>query len=216
MKKGDFVKVDFVGKVAATDEIFDLTSEELAKKEGIHNPKQEYGPILIIIGASMTIPGVEKQLEKMKKGEEREFNVNPSEGFGHRRPELLKIVSITKFFKEKINPAPGIFVTIDNKQAKIQSVSGGRVRVDFNHPLASRELHYKIKITEVIEKPVDKVKEITEHFTIKCEPELTEGNLTIKTDKKMPPVVEKLLEKWINDWVKEVKEIAFSTKEIKK
>ncbi|MBU0899072.1 MAG: peptidylprolyl isomerase [Nanoarchaeota archaeon] len=218
MKKGDFVKIDFVGKVAATGEIFDLTNEELAKKEGIHNDKQKYGPILIIIDSGMTIPGVEKQLEEMKNGEEKEFDVKPTEAFGHRRPELLKIISIAKFFKEKINPVPGAFVTIDNKQAKIQSISGGRVRVDFNHPLASRELHYKLKIVEAIEKPLEKVKAIIDHFTIKCETEYDEkdSKITIKTEKKMPHVVEKLLEDWIKKWVSEIKSINFLLKEKKK
>jgi len=215
MKKGDFIKIEFVGTVSATGEIFDLTSEELAKKEGIHNPEQKYGPVLIIVGANIMVPGVEKQVEQMNVGEEREFDVKPSEGFGHRKPEMMRIISITKFFKEKMNPVPGMFVNIDGMQAKVQAVSGGRVRVDFNHPLASRELHYKIKIVATVDEPLERTKEIAEHFKIKCETELTEGVLTIKTEKKMPQVVEKILEGWIKEWVKEIKEIKFATKEEK-
>jgi FKBP-type peptidyl-prolyl cis-trans isomerase 2 len=41
MKKGDFVRIDFVGRLAATGEIFDLTSEEIAKKEGVYDEKQK-------------------------------------------------------------------------------------------------------------------------------------------------------------------------------
>jgi len=216
MKKGDFVKIDFVGRVSATGEIFDLTSEEQAKKEGIYNEKQRYGTVLVIVGSGMMIPGVEKQLETMKPGDEKEFDVKPSEGFGHRKPELMRIISITKFYKEKINPMPGIFVTIDNRQAKVQSVSGGRVRVDFNHPLASRELHYKIKIVEEIKNPAEKAKAIAEHFTIKCGAEVKEGKLILTTEKKLPDVVEKLLKDWIEKWITDIKSVSFIPKNEKK
>ncbi|MFH1445357.1 MAG: peptidylprolyl isomerase [Nanoarchaeota archaeon] len=213
MKNGDFIKMDFVGRLVATGEIFDSTSEEQAKKDGVHDPKQKYGPILIIIGASMTVPGVEKHLMEMRVGEEREFDVKPSEAFGQRSPELMRVLPINKFIKEKINPVPGMFVTIDHRQAKIQSVSGGRIRVDFNHPLASRELHYKIKITELIENPLEKAKTIADYFAIKCEAELKEDALTIKTEKKAPAIVEKLLGDWIKKYITDIKSIAFVSKE---
>ena len=33
MKEGDFVKVEYVGRVTGTNEVFDVTSEEIARKE---------------------------------------------------------------------------------------------------------------------------------------------------------------------------------------
>ncbi|RLJ09464.1 MAG: peptidylprolyl isomerase, partial [Candidatus Aenigmatarchaeota archaeon] len=138
IKEGSFVEIDYVGRVEGTNEIFDLTSEEVAKKEGIYNPKQKYGPVLVIIGANMIIPGVEEQLKNMKPGEEKEFVVEPKKAFGERNSKLVKVISLMEFKKEKIDPVPGMFITIDGLQAKVQSVSGGRVRVDFNHPLAGK------------------------------------------------------------------------------
>ena len=75
MKEGDFVHIDYVGRLSATGEIFDLTDAELAKKEGIYSEKTRYGPALVIMGAHMVIPGIEKQLLQMKVGEGREFVV---------------------------------------------------------------------------------------------------------------------------------------------
>jgi FKBP-type peptidyl-prolyl cis-trans isomerase 2 len=213
MKHGDFVKMDFVGRVIATNEVFDVTSEEVAKKEGVHNPKHKYGPILVIIGAGMVVPGVEKHLMEMKVGEEREFTVKPGEGFGMRSPQMIRIISMANFIKDKINPVPGAFVDIDGRQARIQSVSGGRVRVDFNHPLAGKELSYKVRIMEEITKALDKAKALLENYGIEAEPQLTESKLTIKSGKPLNQFVERILSETIKKWVKEIKETRFVSEE---
>jgi FKBP-type peptidyl-prolyl cis-trans isomerase 2 len=210
MKEGDFLKVEYIGKVASTNEIFDLTDEETAKKEGIHNPGQKYGSVLVILGAGMIIPGVEEKLKEMKLGQEKEFEVQPEKAFGKRDVKRIKIVSIANFVKQKINPVPGAFVDINGRQAKIQSVSGGRVRVDFNHPLAGKDLKYKIKTVNVIEKPLERIKAILDYYRLPAEVKLEEGKLDIKTKENVQEIVRKLLTDIITKWVKDVKKIEFS------
>ena len=185
MKKGDFIKIEYTGWVSSTGEVFDLTSEEEAKKLGVFNPKHKYGPALVIVGAGIAVPGVEAQLEQMKFGEEKQFEVEPGQAFGNRDPRLIKDISMSKFLEQNINPIPGSFVTIDNRQAKIQSVAGGRVRVDFNHPLASKQLRYKIKIVQEIKSTLEKAKALIEHNNMKCDVDLKETNLTLKFEKKI-------------------------------
>ncbi len=209
MQKGDFLKIEYLGRIAATGEVFDLTDEALARKEGIHNPKQRYGPVLVIIGSGMTVPGVEKQLLQMKPGDEREFDVSQEEGFGRREPRLIKIVSYRKFIGQKINPVPGIFVNIDGRNARIQSVSGGRVRVDFNSPLAGKELRYKVRIVKCLTGAQESVQAMLEHYGIKASALLKEGGLTIKTEQKLPDQVRNLLSREITRWIKEVKKISY-------
>jgi FKBP-type peptidyl-prolyl cis-trans isomerase 2 len=209
MKEGDFVRIEYVGRVSGTNEIFDLTSEDLARKEGIRNPKYRYGPVLVVIGARMIVPGVERKLLEMKPGEEREFDVPPEEGFGKRDVKRIKIVSTANFIRQKINPVPGRFVEINGRQAKIQSVSGGRVRVDFNHPLAGKSLRYKVKIVEVIEKPLERAKAILDYYRLECEAGLENGVLEVKTRETVQEPVRKLLSGVITRWVKEIKEVKF-------
>jgi FKBP-type peptidyl-prolyl cis-trans isomerase 2 len=216
MQKGDFVRIDFVGKVTATGEIFDLTIEEIAKKEGIYNEKQHYGPALVIMGASMVVPGVEKKLEQMQPGGEKEFVLGPEEAFGRRDPKLIKIISKGMFTNQKINPVPGIFVTINGKQAKVQNVTGGRIRVDFNHPLAGKELSYRVKIVEQIKGTLDKAKAMIEYYGIKAEAKHEGQKLDISTVKPLPDVVKKIMEDKMKEWIKEIKEIKFFSKEKEK
>ena len=211
MQKGDFVKIEFTGRVEPTGEIFDLTDEELAKKEGIHNPKHRYGPVLVVVGEGMVVPGVDKELEKMKPGEEKEFSLGPKEAFGQRNVKLIKIVSMSNFIKQNINPTPGTFVNINGRQAKVQSVSGGRVRVDFNHPLANREVKYKVRITEEIRDPLKKAMELMDYYGIKADVSLEGTKAGVKTETPMPDVVKKLMESKLKEWVKEIKSVEFSS-----
>ena len=43
IKKGYFIELDYIGRIKEDGRVFDLTSEDAAKKEGLHNPKQSYG-----------------------------------------------------------------------------------------------------------------------------------------------------------------------------
>jgi len=209
MQKGDFVEIEFIGRIAATGEVFDVTSAEEAKKAGVYNDKQNYGPALVIIGAGMVVPGVESQLKEMKPGEEREFEVKYEQAFGKRNPKLLKIISRSKFLEKNINPVPGLFVDIDGMQARIRNVSGGRVVVDFNHPLAGRDLKYKVKIVRQIKDALEKVNVLFKHYNLKAEASLKEGILTVKTEKEMPKPAKELIERLIKKWISEIKEIKF-------
>lgn len=47
-------------------------------------------------------------------------------------------------------------------KGKVLTVSGGRVRVDFNHPYAGKHLVYEVEVVEKIEDPIDKVKALIE------------------------------------------------------
>jgi len=215
MQKGDFVEIDYVGRIAATNEIFDLTIEEIAKAEGVYNEKHKYGPALVIMGADMVVPGIEKRLEEMKPGDEKEFLLKPEEAFGRRDTDLIKIISMAQFIKQKINPVPGMFVTINGVRAKVQNVTGGRIRADFNHPLAGKELKYRLKLVKKIDGTLEKAREIIGFYGIKAEFSMEGEKLMVSTVKPLPEIIRKLVEEKVREWIKEIKQIHFSSKEKK-
>lgn len=208
MNNGDFIEIEFVGKVKATGEIFDLTNEEVAKKQGIFNEKQRYGPQTVIIGAGSVVPGVEEQLRKMGPGEEKEFDVPYAKAFGARNPKLVRILPLAKFYQQKINPVPGAFVNIDGRTCRVQSVSGGRVRVDFNHPLSNKDLHYKLKLVKKITGTKEKTQAILGMYGVEGGISLAGESAKIKL-KKRNPVVEKFLGSEIKKWIKDLKKVDF-------
>jgi FKBP-type peptidyl-prolyl cis-trans isomerase 2 len=216
MQDGDFLKIEYVGRIASTGEIFDLTDEALARKEGIHAKGQKYGPVLVILGSRMAGPGVEKNLIEMKPGEEREFSVTQDDGFGRRDSRLVKIISLQRFTAQKISPVPGIFLNIDGRHAKVQSVSGGRVRVDFNSPLAGKDLKYKVRLVCMITGVTEKASAFLEHFGVEAKVRFEETALIIETEKKVPEAARTILTRELTRWIPEAKKITFvSTADIK-
>jgi len=50
VKKGDFILVEYVGKVKETGEVFDTTQEEVAKEERLYKEGEIYEPKLVVVG----------------------------------------------------------------------------------------------------------------------------------------------------------------------
>ncbi|MCK5373209.1 MAG: FKBP-type peptidyl-prolyl cis-trans isomerase, partial [Candidatus Aenigmarchaeota archaeon] len=84
MKDGDFVNIDFVGRIKESGEIFDLTDEALAKESGIYNPQTRYGPVTVIIGAGQILKGLEDKVKIIKAKDTAEVDLAPKDAFGNR------------------------------------------------------------------------------------------------------------------------------------
>ena len=163
MQKGDFIKLRYIGRME-TGEIFDLTDEEVARKEGIHNPNVKYGDLPVIVGANFLVKGLDDAMLKLNVGDKKDIELKPEEGFGQRNQELVRTVPKKTFKDQRVEPRPGMIVDFGGMKGRIQSVDAGRVRVDFNNPLAGHTVKYHIEILEKIEEPTEKIKAILEFF----------------------------------------------------
>jgi len=163
MEKGDVIRINYIGRLE-NGEIFDLTYEDVAKKEKVHSSHIKYKPVPVIVGAGFVIPGVDNAIKGMKVNDKKSITVQPKEGFGERDPKLIHVVPQNTFKDQKVEPRQGMIVDFSGMKGRIQSVTGGRVRVDFNNPLAGKTLKYDIEIVEKIDDPVEKVKGVFEFF----------------------------------------------------
>ncbi|MCK5321710.1 MAG: FKBP-type peptidyl-prolyl cis-trans isomerase [Candidatus Aenigmarchaeota archaeon] len=215
MEKGDFVEIEYIGQIQGSQEIFDLTNEKIAKETGIFNPNVKYGPMKIIVGKKMMLPPLDKAIEKMKISEEKEITINKEDGFGNRDLKMIKIISLNNLKKQNINPIAGQFLNFGNLQGKVISVNSGRVRIDFNHPLAGKNLVYKLKLTKKIENKKDMVETICENI-IKITPEidLKTTSLTLKTKIKIPDKLKTELKAEITKYIKDIKLIKIEEQEV--
>jgi len=183
----EFVKVTYTGREKETGRIFDTNDEKVAKENNIYDAKFNYKPALMILGKNQLIKGFEEALEKMKPGEEKIVEIPPEKAYGQRKASLVRLIPLQAFKKSKIDPKPGMILQLDATPARVQSVSGGRVRVDFNHELAGKTLIFNIKLVEKIEKQEDKIKEIVKQvFPFEENPEIKikEKDVEIKISKK--------------------------------
>jgi peptidylprolyl isomerase/FKBP-type peptidyl-prolyl cis-trans isomerase SlyD len=209
MKSGDWILINFLGQVKATGEVFDLTKEEDARKHDLYDEEKKYGPVLVIVSGGMIIPGVEKHLLEMRIGETKEFDVPPAEALGPRRPELMRVFSIAKFMQQKITPFPGLVLNIDGRNAKVLSVAGGRVRMDFNHPLAGKELHYRIEIVELVKETKKQIESLLRYYNVEGKVTITGKKASISPEKEPNPMIKKLIEETLKKWCPGVGSINF-------
>ena len=204
MKKGDFVKIDFIGRLES-GEIFDLTNEEIAKEHNIHNPNVKYKPITVILGAGFVVPGLDKALLDLNVGDKKEVVVKPEEAFGIRNPEMIRTVPERAFEGKHI--VPGMVVDFGNARGRIQSISAGRVRVDFNHPLAGKILKYEVDVKEHIDDQIQQVEAILDFFGIEPRLYMIPGAYEIEAD-PAPPAKEKI-SNLIIEYVEGVNKVRF-------
>jgi FKBP-type peptidyl-prolyl cis-trans isomerase 2 len=166
VKEGDFIRLEYTGKVQETGNVFDTTDENVAEEASIKLDSKSYGAIPIIVGGGHVLKGLDEALIGMEEGEEKTVDITPEEGFGLRDPKLLQLIPMGEFKKQGMKPEVGMAITSDGVTGIIRSVSGGRVRVDFNHELAGKNLVYNIRVVKEIEDDVDKVKSMIElHYS---------------------------------------------------
>jgi len=181
MEAGKMVLVNFTGRVVASNAIFETTEEKKAIEAGAFDQNKKYKPELIVIGSGEMLKPIEEALGKMNIGEEKKIVLKPQEAFGERNQKLIGIVPLHDFQERKINPSPGLMIEMNDRVGKVQSVSGGRVRVDFNHPLAGKEVEFELKIEKELKGTEEKIQGLFEKF-FGVIPE-SEKKLLIKEDR---------------------------------
>jgi len=149
MEKGDIVYVEY--DAYADDKLFDTTHEEMARENDLYDEDQKYGPMPTIIGGGRLVKGFEKALIEARIEDEKDVVFGGDDGFGKRDPRLVETLSIREFRRNRIEPQVGIEVNIRKRKGTIIAVTAGRVIVDFNNPLAGKELKYHFKIVEKVE-----------------------------------------------------------------
>ncbi len=158
VNKGDFIKVEMTGSAVETGEVFETTSEEEAREAGVWDEKRTYGPRLVIVGDGFVLRGLDERLPGTPFDEEVEINIPPEEAFGERNAAEVQMIPYRVLRSKGVNPFVGAELEIDGRPAIVRSVGAGRVQVDYNHPLAGREIAYKLKVIEHITDEKDKIK----------------------------------------------------------
>jgi FKBP-type peptidyl-prolyl cis-trans isomerase 2 len=157
LKKGDFVELEYTGRLKETGEVFDTTDEKLAKEKDLHSPEGFYGPLVVRLGESQVLKGLDEALVGKDLGK-HVIQLPAGQAFGHKDPKLVHLMPLKRFHEHQINPVPGLRMNIDGLIGLVRSTSGGRVMVDFNHPLAGKDVTYEVNVKRRVDEPVERVK----------------------------------------------------------
>jgi len=203
-KKGDFVELQFVGRLD-DGKVFDLNDKEVAKKEGINSKLDR---VIVCIGEGDIVQGLDEELTDKEIGNKFNVNVSAEKAFGKREAKLLQLVNANKFKDQQVRPYPGLQLNIDGRIGIVKTVSGGRVMIDFNNPLAGRDLKYEAVVLKIVDDVNEKIKFSLKNLLGNVIFEFKEGKLSLKT--KLPAELKGLLEEKLKNRIKEIKEIEYT------
>src|SRR3989338_8055971 len=156
ISKKDFIEIEYTGRIKEDNSIFDTTDRKVAKENNMKS-REEFGPVIVCVGENQVLKGLDISLEGKEAGAEYDVAINPKDAFGSKNPKLIQMIPTSKFIQQKIQPMPGLQLNIDGIVGTVKTVGGGRALIDFNHPLAGKELSYKVKINKKVTDPKEQL-----------------------------------------------------------
>jgi len=179
LQNKDFIEIEFTAKIK-DGELFDSNRKADLEKAGMQgNPK----PMILSLGQGMFLKGVEDFLIGKEIGKYT-IELTPENAFGKRDPKLIRMVPLKEFKHQQVMPVQGQVFNFDGKLAKVLTVSGGRVMVDFNNPLSGKDVVYDIEVFKKVEDLNVKIEALIDFFFRKPFEFKVEGkNLNLKVEK---------------------------------
>ena len=110
-------------------------------------------PLQFIQGMGHIIPGLEHELYEMKIGDSKKVVVAAKDGYGEVDTEAFMDVPLDSFPTD-VPAEIGIELELRDQSdhpvyARIETISADNVRLNMNHPLAGKELHFDVKIADL-------------------------------------------------------------------
>ena len=150
--KGDTVKVDYItmldGKLIAT------SVKSFAKEAGAHESSNNYEPLVFSIGEGKVVKGFEDALVGMRQGEEKTIAVEPHNGYGSYKRDLVRKYPRALFEHTGIKLETGMVLRINTSKGKLRGIvsalDDNNVLLDLNHEFAGKILIFKIILREIV------------------------------------------------------------------
>jgi len=143
-KSGDYVKVTYTGTFD-DGQVFD-------SNEGSQ-------PFEFQLDSGQVIQGFNDAIKGMDQGEEKDFRLSPTEAYGERDEELVRVFPVSALGPDA-DPKPGQMIGVqspDGRQfpARITKVDEGNMTIDLNNPLAGQSLNFKVRLLGMSNKPTE-------------------------------------------------------------
>ncbi|MGM5483782.1 MAG: FKBP-type peptidyl-prolyl cis-trans isomerase [Nanobdellota archaeon] len=204
IKNGDFIELNYTGKYDGI--VFDTTIEDVGKNAGLKNA--DFKPVKICVGDGTLLKGLEENLKGKELGK-YSFKISPEKAFGKKDMKKVQLIPSSKFKKDNITPYPGLSVNIDNQMAIVKKVGSGRILVDFNHPLAGKEVEYDVEVLRKIDDTKEKVENYIKNNFGELKYDLNDNNLTLYLQSELPEEIRQKFDERIKKAIPELKEINF-------
>jgi len=122
---------------------------------GVVDTSEGGEPIEFLQGQGQIIPGLENELYGMSIGDSKDVIVSPSQGYGEIDSEAFADIPREEF-PPNIPLEESVALQLKDQdgnvlEAHIVEAGEKTVRLNFNHPLAGKELHFSVKVVGIRE-----------------------------------------------------------------
>ncbi len=143
-KENSVVGIEYEVKEAGSNEIVD-------SNKGAQ-------PLEFIMGKGQIIPGLENALVGMNEGESADILVKAADAYGEVNPEAQQTLPIEQF--EGVDLKEGMTLYGQGEdgqtvQVVVKSFNDKEVTIDFNHPLAGKDLMFSVTVLSEREATAD-------------------------------------------------------------
>jgi peptidylprolyl isomerase len=144
VKDGMYVQVHYVGSLD-DGTIFD--------------DSRERQPLEFQIGNRSVIPGFEQAVKVMGLNEEKKISLSPETGYGERQDNLIREFPTTMLGEDKVEVGQDVWFDSPHGPVpgKVLDLAGENFKVDFNHPLAGKNLNFQLTLVGVTDQPTQPV-----------------------------------------------------------
>lgn len=113
----------------------------------------EREPVAFTVGDGNLLPGFEKAIFGLLEGERKTLVIKPEDGFGQRNPNNIQEIARTQFSPD-IELSEGLMLSFADAQKTelpgvVTDFNDDVVVVDFNHPLAGRDILFDVAILRI-------------------------------------------------------------------
>ncbi|MCU4799324.1 peptidylprolyl isomerase [Halobacteria archaeon HArc-gm2] len=161
LQEGDFVELDYTARTAEGDDLVDTTHPEVAEEEGV-GEDQEFAPRTIVLGQGHLFEAVEADIYGKEADDSGTVTVSAEEAFGEYDESEVRTISKDKIPED--DRYPGAHVDVGGEHGHVETIIGGRARVDFNHPLAGEDIEYEYDILREVEDREEKAQGLISMF----------------------------------------------------
>ena len=106
-------------------------------------------PLEFITGKSHVIPGLEAQLVGMSEGESADIHVKAEDAYGELNPEAMQTLPKEQFDGVELEAGMMLYGQGEDGaqvQVIVKSFTDSEVTIDFNHPLAGKDLMFSVVV----------------------------------------------------------------------
>jgi FKBP-type peptidyl-prolyl cis-trans isomerase 2 len=130
----------------------------------VYDSSDPQSPLEFIYGAGMVVPGLETGLKGLKTGDKKTITVKAADAYGDRDETAVQTVPRSQF-PEDMELKADMPLTAQTEQgmlyAIVKEVREKEVVMDFNHPLAGKDLTFDIQIVNVRRATQDEIAKAT-------------------------------------------------------